>query len=406
MTWRTLPLKRVASIRVSNIDKKSVGGQVRVRLCNYTDVYYRDSLDPTQAFMSATATVDQLAVFRIERGDVIVTKDSETADDIGIPSYVSEGASDLVCGYHLALLRPVQAVIDGRFLFWATASELTRSQFEVAATGITRFGLRSDSIGNTAVPMPPIDQQRTIADFLDAETARIDALIAMKARERALLLGRLRSECDLVTRPLTPGVQVRRVVSRLTSGPRGWAQHFTDQGGARFITIGSLQRNDIELDLTRAISVKPPMGVEAARASVHRGDVLLSITAEIGSVGVARTDGGFVSQHVALMTPHGCDADWLAFAMFAPFVQAQLDSLMYGGTKGQLALEDIAGIRVPVPETRLQKALVARLKRSRDVSFRAAARIDAQIELLRERRRALITAAVTGELEVPGVAAA
>ncbi len=98
----TLPLKRIASVRVSDVDKKSVEGEPPVRLCNYTDVYYRDEIEPGQAFMVATASPEQIAAFRLQPGDVIITKDSETADDIAVPAYVRATASDLICGYHLA----------------------------------------------------------------------------------------------------------------------------------------------------------------------------------------------------------------------------------------------------------------------------------------------------------------
>lgn len=266
-------------------------------------------------------------------------------------------------------------------------------------------GLSREQAYSKRLRVPPPREQRAIADFLDAESARIDALMQKKAREKALLSGRLRAECDRAMRDLQPLVQLRHIISRLTSGPRGWAQHYVERG-AQFITVASLQRNDIELDLSKTSSVDPPSGTEAFRVSVHRGDVLMSITADIGSVGVARNDGGFVSQHIALMTPRGCASDWLAYAIFSPSAQAQLDSLTYGGTKVQLALEDVAAIRVPVPPAHVQEEHVARLERSRGLILNAITRIEAQMDLLRERRRALITAAVTGEMEVPGVAAA
>jgi len=74
----TVPLKSVAEIRVSNVDKKSVDGQVPVRLCNYTDVYHRSAIQADQEFMAATATTEQLTAFRLLPGDVVITKDSET----------------------------------------------------------------------------------------------------------------------------------------------------------------------------------------------------------------------------------------------------------------------------------------------------------------------------------------
>lgn len=106
MTSTLIPLKRVATIRVSNVDKKVVEGDQPVRLCNYTDVYHRAVISPEQDFMPATATREQISTFRLQPGDVIITKDSETAEDIGVPAFVKAGAPDLMCGYHLAIIRP------------------------------------------------------------------------------------------------------------------------------------------------------------------------------------------------------------------------------------------------------------------------------------------------------------
>src|SRR4051812_31824421 len=99
-------LKHIATVRISNVDKKSIEGDTPVRLCNYTDVYYRDRITRNSEFMRATATPDQRTTFALRRGDVLLTKDSETADDIGVSSYVADDLPDVLCGYHLALIRP------------------------------------------------------------------------------------------------------------------------------------------------------------------------------------------------------------------------------------------------------------------------------------------------------------
>ncbi|MEK8227329.1 hypothetical protein NKG05_16395 [Oerskovia sp. M15] len=83
-----------------------------MRLCNYTDVYRNDSITDSMTFMEATASPEQIERFRIRVGDTLITKDSETADDIGIPSYVRYEADDLICGYHLAIVRPDPGAAD------------------------------------------------------------------------------------------------------------------------------------------------------------------------------------------------------------------------------------------------------------------------------------------------------
>ena len=109
--WDTRPLKRAASVSLSNVDKLSLEGQTEVLLCNYTDVYYNDRITNAIQFMKATAPPDQISKFRLHVGDVLITKDSETPDDIAVPAVVSEELENVLCGYHLALLRPGDAVM-------------------------------------------------------------------------------------------------------------------------------------------------------------------------------------------------------------------------------------------------------------------------------------------------------
>ncbi len=160
---KTVPLKRVARITVSNVDKKTASDERSIHLCNYTDVYYNERITANLPFMEATASADQIDRFSLRAGDVLLTKDSETPDDIAVPAYVVADLPGVVCGYHLALLRPGQEV-DGRYLFWALASRSSREQFSASANGITRFGLRYDSFGEVRVPLPRLARQRAIAD--------------------------------------------------------------------------------------------------------------------------------------------------------------------------------------------------------------------------------------------------
>ena len=88
--------------------------EIPVRLCNYTDVYHNEFITLHLDFMQASATVDEIAKFGLCVDDVIITKDSESWDDIGVPALVRETAPDLVCGYHLAVLRPRKGLVGTR----------------------------------------------------------------------------------------------------------------------------------------------------------------------------------------------------------------------------------------------------------------------------------------------------
>src|SRR6266571_2332466 len=99
--WQELPLSSVADASFSSVDKKSHAGEQPVRLCNYIDVYKNEYITDDLPFMRATATRSEIAQFGVRLADVIITKDSETPDDIGIPALADYSAPDLVCGYHL-----------------------------------------------------------------------------------------------------------------------------------------------------------------------------------------------------------------------------------------------------------------------------------------------------------------
>ena len=179
--WEVRRLKTIASVQLSNVDKKSVEGQESVRLCNYVDVYYNERITGDLDFMAATATAEQVRRFSLHAGDVLITKDSESWTDIAVPAVVAEDLPDVLCGYHLALARP-EGDCDGAFLARAFSAIGPRDQFQVAANGITRFGLGGDAIRTGLFAMPPGQEQGAIASFLDRETARIDALVAKKER--------------------------------------------------------------------------------------------------------------------------------------------------------------------------------------------------------------------------------
>jgi len=407
--WPAERLKHVAGVAFSSVDKKSVEGQIPVKLCNYTDVYYKDEITADLPFMEATASLDQVRSFTLRAGDVLITKDSEAADDIGVAAFVPETLDGVVCGYHLAVLRPRRDRVDPRYLFWGMASAYAREQMSVSASGVTRFGLRFGDVGDLRLLVPELDRQRAVAQFLDRETARIDDIIAANGRLARLVHLRRRAYADAVLGSGTyPVVRVKSVVHRITSGPRGWAAYFSEEGRP-FLRITNVSRDALDVSDGDLMRVNPPDGAEAERTRIEDGDVVVSITADVGSVGVVSGQfvGGHVSQHLALLRTHEAriESRWLALALFASAGQAQLDSARYGGTKTQLSLEDVAEVRVPLPPLDEERAILRRWSDMESVSLGLKAAIEHQMRLLRERRQALITAAVTGQTDAAGDAA-
>ena len=110
--WEVLRLRNVAEMRVSNVDKHTKDDEQPVRLCNYVDVYKNDRIRLGMAFMRATATTDEIKRFRLCAGDVLITKDSEAWDDIGVPALVEDTVSDPLRGLFSATLTGKPAVVE------------------------------------------------------------------------------------------------------------------------------------------------------------------------------------------------------------------------------------------------------------------------------------------------------
>lgn len=164
--WKVRKIKNVADIYSSNVDKKSVVGELDVQLCNYVDIYYNDEITRDLNFMKATAKPEQIEKFTLQKNDVIITKDSESPIDIAIPSWVSENLEGIICGYHLALLRSDKSKLNGQFLYYSLESEVIREQFYSRANGVTRFGLGKDAIKNGIITCPPLIEQIEISKYL------------------------------------------------------------------------------------------------------------------------------------------------------------------------------------------------------------------------------------------------
>lgn len=189
--WREVSLTSVADIRFSSVNKVSQPGEEPVRLCNYTDVYNNDYVTADMDFMRATATKSEIERFGLQVGDVIITKDSETPDDIGIPTVVDTTAPDLVCGYHLALLRPNQDEVDPTFLAKQLAHDRIARYFGQQANGTTRYGLSTAAISNAPLHLPRPESQRSASALMrmvDAQIAQIEAVIAKVKQVRAGML--------------------------------------------------------------------------------------------------------------------------------------------------------------------------------------------------------------------------
>lgn len=198
--WEVAFIKHIADVRFSGVDKHSHDHETPVRLCNYTDVYKNDRITDDMDLMRATATAAEIARLTLKSDDVILTKDSETPDDIGVPAWVPDDLPGVVCAYHLGLLRPVPDRVLGEFLFRSIGSARTAQQFHVLATGVTRFALGKHDVKNVVIALPPVAEQETICRWITDECQPLDDAIA-RAEDEIKLIREYRDRliADVVT---------------------------------------------------------------------------------------------------------------------------------------------------------------------------------------------------------------
>jgi type I restriction enzyme S subunit len=310
-----------------------------------------------------------------------------------------------------------------KFSFLADSFQNSLSQ---QIHGGVNQNVHAEDIKEQFVSLPPIEEQTQIAHFLDHETTRIDALIAEQERLIELLKEKRQAVIShAVTKGLDPTVpmkdsgvewlgdvpehwnvcQSKHLLESVTSGSRGWAEFYSDDGYL-FFRIANLTRDTINPKLDSKQFVAPPLGAEGERSRIEIDDILISITADLGSVCVANSDivGGYVSQHVALARP--CKkkvyARWLAYFVLSTACKEQLLGAGYGGTKIQLSLEDIKTFLIAVPSYKEQIKIAAFLDSEVSRFELLITEAILGIALLTERRSALISAAVTGKIDVRG----
>ena len=196
--------------------------------------------------------------------------------------------------------------------------------------------------------------------------------------------------------------RLRNVVSVVTTGSRGWSSYASDTGPL-FIRVANLNRRSLQLRFEDTVRLNLPETLEVTRTRIQAGDLLISVTAYIGSVGLApeELEEAYVSQHVARCQPlPGTSSRWLGYVLLSTVGQTHGQISLYGGTKDGLSLDDVKNYQILLPSLDEQIAIVEHVDKATADVEAAIARARRQIELVQEYRTRLIADVVTGKLDV------
>ncbi len=417
--WRLEKLKFFIDVRNSNVDKTISDDEQPIRLCNYTDVYYNDRITPEMDFSNGSATEAEIEKFQIKRNQVIITKDSEGWDDIGIPALVMNDMPDVLCGYHLSVLEPGQA-IDGAFLSWLCRSEPLNDQFKLGANGVTRYGLGRYPMKNAFIAVPPLETQRRIAQFLDEKTARIDALI----HKKSALLDRLAEKRQaLITRAVTKGLnpdapmkpsgidwlgdipahwEVRGLTKCTSRVDYRGATPTKSTEGIFLVTARNIKNGAIDYDASQEFIPEDDYEHVMRRGMPQVGEVLFTTEAPLGEVARVDREDIALAQRIIKFTSSVeiLTNDYLAYWMYSSAFQRDVLSRATGSTALGIKASKIVELRCLLPPESEQNEIAKLLDFDAVKRNAASQRIKSSVALLEEYRSGLITAAVTGQLEV------
>ena len=348
------------------------------------------------------AASGEVQAYGVKEGDLLVAE----GGDVGRSEFAHRLPERTIFQNSLHRVR-LRGDGDIRFVRYALTSIHSSGFLDVLCNKATFGHLTVEKLRQLQIPWPQACFQQAIADYLDIETGRIDALISKKRRMIALLRERWIAGAEFVLSRFD-SLPLKRYVTKIGSGstPRGGGDVYVPSGPA-FLRSQNIKSGVV--DLSDIVFIDRVAQEELRRALVHPGDVLLNITG--GSIGRAavfdRSDiQAYVSQHVCIVRPvPGVDAGVLCAELSSHSVQEQIAVIQVGGNREGLNFEQVGNFLVRVPPSDQSQAIAQELATRFSRSVRTSETLRIQIDLLRERRQALITAAVTGELATPGMAA-
>jgi type I restriction enzyme, S subunit len=372
----TLPYLRVANVQDGHLDLRIIT-EIRV---------------PRTVARSAT----------LRRGDVLMTEGGDL-DKLGRGTIWNGEIVNCLHQNHVFAIRPDRSRLLPEYLALITQTSYARAYFESTGTRTTNLASTSSSkIRDFRIPFVNLDEQRRIIDFLGTETSRIDALTQTYEGAKSTIGERVQCLLDLLVDGAGNLVPLKYFV-RFREGPGIMAVDFRDEG-TPLIRISGLQDRVVTLNGANYLD-DDMVAARWPQFRLRLGDYLISGSATMGAVSVVK-DPGIVGAipytGLIILRPALSEVvmEYVAVALTSRQFTRQIDLLKAGATMQHFGPTHLAQVSLPFPDRQRQVAIASAVGEVWEQSSRTAIAIDRQLALLAERRQALITAAVTGQMDV------
>ena len=425
--WVVKRLKYVSKSELSSIDRHIKNEEIEVFVCHYPDVYNNDLIQSSTILNVGTCTLTEFKKFQLKKDDVLITKDSETPDDIGVPAYVKDDLEKTVCGYHLCQISTNKTQLTGEYLFRFIQTDRIRGYFEANSNGVTRYGLGKSSIENLFVPIPSLSEQKQITDFLDKKTSKIDSEIQKNKKLISLLQEKYHVVINqAVTKGLDSTIQMKDSgIEWVGKIPNHWnlskirfVTSFIRSGISRALSLEDLgypvlrssnvQEGKLDMTKVKYWHKKDTQGVNLSEYILDENDVILNFINSLEQIGKACL---FVKQErdwiyttnlfkiktvISKMLPK-----YFVYVLNSMLLHEQIKSITQPAVnQASFTKDDFKQLLIVYPDTGEQKQITDFLDTVTNKINKLINITENQINKLEEFRQSLISAAVTGKIDV------
>ena len=347
----------------------------------------------------------------LEDGDILVS----IAGTLGKTGIVRDIDLPLNTNQAIAFVRLLSDLLNRNYIKQSIDNPIIQD-YLLKQTKVTSIpNLTLEIIGNCPIALPPLSEQQRIVNRIESLFAQLDeakekaqvALDSFEPRKAAILhkafTGELTGKWREETQVDSDSWKIKtasQLFQYVTSGSRGWAQYYSDNGDI-FVRMGNLDHGTIELDLADIQYVQLPTKAEGQRSRLKKDDILISITADIGMIGLVREIPGdaYINQHIALARPAGEDsAEFIAWYLVSDVGLNQMRKKQRGATKIGLGLDDIRTLELPMPSLDEQLEIVRILNSLLTKEQQAKEAAESVLEQIELTKKAILARAFRGEL--------
>lgn len=379
------------------IEKKDQDVRGKVRLIQLADIGDGEFKDKSSKYITLE-TAERLHCTFLEKGDILIARLPEPLGRACI--FPLEGA--YITAVDIAILRIKDISINPQYIMYLINSSTFRSQIKQYESGTTRKRISRKNLEKIEFSLPNLEIQNRIVARIEELFSELDkAVDTLKTTKEQLEVYRQAVLKDAFS-DFEKKDSIRNLTMVVTSGSRGWAKYYSNSG-ALFVRIGNLTHSGIDIDFRDIQHITPPDNAEGVRTRLQPNDVLVSITADLGSIGFVseKVEEAYINQHIALVRfQNPVQGRFMAWYLRSEYGQKDLLKNKRGGGKLGLGLDDIRDTPVPIVDEITAKEIVDKVEEQLSVCDSIEKTVDTALTQADAMRQSILKQAFEGKKDV------